>query len=158
VDNILEKLCAPDRDGNLPHNSSPKDKQIHAHGLISILKQLHDDLDAAVFDAYGWPQSLTDDQLLEKLVALNHQRAAEEKQGIIKYLRPDFQNPTGATKQTQSTFLDTTARTKSPGIAIPAAPNTKKPPFPKYHPDQTKALRDLLADAPPTGLTPADFS
>ena len=46
---------------------------------------------AAVFDAYAWPQTLTDDQLLEKLVALNHQRAAEESRGLIKYLRPDFQ-------------------------------------------------------------------
>ncbi len=72
---------------------SPKDKQIHDHGLVSILKQLHDDLDAAVFDAYGWPQDLTDDQLLEKLVALNHQRAEEEKRGIVKYLRPEFQKP-----------------------------------------------------------------
>ena len=59
--------------------------------LISILLQLHDELDAAVFDAYGWPRDLTDEQLLEKLVALNHERAEEEKRGIIRYLRPEFQ-------------------------------------------------------------------
>lgn len=59
------------------------------HGLISILKQLYDDLDAVVFDAYSWPSTLTDDQLLEKLVVLNHQPPAE-KQGIIKCLRPEF--------------------------------------------------------------------
>jgi hypothetical protein len=57
------------------------------------LKQLCEHLDAAVFEGYGWPKDLTDDQLLEKLVSLNHQRAQEEKQGIIKYLRPDFQIP-----------------------------------------------------------------
>jgi len=89
--NILEKLRAADRGEISAAQFSPKDKQIHDRGLISILKQLHDDLDAAVFDAYGWPATLTDDQLLEKLVALNHQRAAEERKGIIKYLRPEFQ-------------------------------------------------------------------
>jgi hypothetical protein len=77
----------------VPSCLSPKEKTIHEHGLISVLKQIHDDLDAAVFDAYGWPPDLTDDQLLENLVALNHQRAEEEKRGIIKYLRPEFQKP-----------------------------------------------------------------
>jgi hypothetical protein len=72
---------------------SPKEKQIHDRALLSILRQLHDDLDTAVFAAYGWPPSLTDDQLLQNLVSLNHQRAAEEKTGTIRYLRPDFQNP-----------------------------------------------------------------
>src|SRR5690606_26747436 len=32
-----------------------KEKTIHEQGLVSILKQLHDDLDAAVAEAYGWP-------------------------------------------------------------------------------------------------------
>jgi hypothetical protein len=32
-------------------------------------------------------------QLLTRLVALNHERAAEEKRGLIRWLRPDFQAP-----------------------------------------------------------------
>jgi hypothetical protein len=28
------------------------------------LKQIHDELDAAVFDAYGWPSDRTDEQTL----------------------------------------------------------------------------------------------
>ena len=56
-----------------------------------MLKQLHDDLDAAVFAAYGWPATLTDAEILERLVALNAERAAEEKRGIIHWLRPDYQ-------------------------------------------------------------------
>jgi len=91
--NVFDKLRAIDKGTMSPAEFSPKDKQIHDCGLVSILKQLHDDLDAAVFDAYGWPKDRTDDQLLEKLVALNHQRAEEEKRGITKYLRPDFQKP-----------------------------------------------------------------
>jgi hypothetical protein len=39
----------------------------------------HRRLDAAVFAAYNWDPALTDDQLLEKLLALNLERAAAEQ-------------------------------------------------------------------------------
>ena len=45
--NVLEKLRADE-----PLNA--KDKLIHDQGLVSLLQQLHDDLDEAVFAAYGW--------------------------------------------------------------------------------------------------------
>ena len=38
----------------------------------------HQKLDAAVAAAYGWPADLSDEQILEKLLALNLERAAEE--------------------------------------------------------------------------------
>jgi hypothetical protein len=38
----------------------------------------HKKLDAAVAAAYGWPADLSDDQILERLLALNLERAAEE--------------------------------------------------------------------------------
>ena len=38
----------------------------------------HKKLDAAVAAAYGWPADLTDEQILEKLLALNLERAVEE--------------------------------------------------------------------------------
>ena len=38
----------------------------------------HKKLDAAVAAAYGWPADLTDDQILERLLALNLERAAGE--------------------------------------------------------------------------------
>ncbi|MDX9710873.1 MAG: hypothetical protein RBT64_15120, partial [Trichloromonas sp.] len=69
---------------------------IHEQGLVSILKQLHDELDAAVAEAYGWPVDLADEALLEKLVDLNRQRAREEEQGLVRWLRPDYQNPAGS--------------------------------------------------------------
>jgi hypothetical protein len=52
---------------------------------------MHDDLDAAVSAAYGWPASLTDAEILERLVALNAERAAEEARGVIHWLRPEYQ-------------------------------------------------------------------
>lgn len=58
-----------------------------------------------MFDAYGWPHNLTDEEILERLVALNHERAEEEKQGLIRWLRPEFQNPARG-KQAVQTELE----------------------------------------------------
>lgn len=38
----------------------------------------HKKLDAAVAAAYGWPADLADEPILERLLALNLERAAEE--------------------------------------------------------------------------------
>ena len=105
-----------------------------------MLKQIHEDLDAAVLEAYGWQdlgrdlfpkgpragerewsdlkafpfsppapgrvgnaslpiadilarggsdEESLEQQLLTRLVAINHDRAAEEKRGLIRWLRPD---------------------------------------------------------------------
>jgi hypothetical protein len=102
--NVLEKLRRRRREESQtsgPENSESRDlvsceltakeKLIHDQGLVSVLKQLHDDLDAAVFAAYGWPATLTDAEILERFVALNAERAAEEKRGIIHWLRPEYQ-------------------------------------------------------------------
>ena len=45
--NVLAKLRAEE-----PLNS--KEQVIHEQGLVSVFQQIHDDLDVAVFDAYGW--------------------------------------------------------------------------------------------------------
>jgi hypothetical protein len=58
-------------------------------------RQIHDDLDAAVAEAYVWPANPPDEEILRRLVALNAERAEEEKRGLIRWLRPEFQNPTG---------------------------------------------------------------
>jgi type II restriction/modification system DNA methylase subunit YeeA len=42
----------------------------------SWLVDAHRALDEAVFAAYGWPPTLTDAEVLERLLALNHERAA----------------------------------------------------------------------------------
>ena len=36
-----------------------------------------------------------ENEFLERLVALNHERAEEEANGKIRWLRPEFQNPDG---------------------------------------------------------------
>lgn len=60
-----------------------------------IVRDLHDRLDRAVADAYGWPADLGADEIVARLVALNAERAAEEAAGHVRWLRPDYQNPGG---------------------------------------------------------------
>ena len=50
----------------------------------------HQKLDAAVAAAYGFPADLTDEQVLEKLLALNLERAAEEAK-VAKVKKPKAQ-------------------------------------------------------------------
>ena len=133
--NVLEKLRA-----NQP--LTDKDKHIHDKGLVSILKQLHDDLDAAVFAAYGWPASLTDADILTRLVALNAARAAEEKQGIIHWLRPEYQHPQAASA-TQGA-MDLPAA--NPQSAIPN-PQSKTP-WPKPLAERIQLIEAALRQAP----------
>lgn len=70
-----------------------KEKTQHTQGLVGVLRELHDELDAAVLAAYGLPATASTDDILAHLVQLNTQRAAEEAQGRVRWLRPGFQNP-----------------------------------------------------------------
>jgi hypothetical protein len=87
---------------------TPKQRVLHEQGLITVLRQLHDELDAAVAEAYKWEGenvqrstfnaqrlSLNDEEILTRLVELNKQRADEEARGQIRYLRPAYQHPFG---------------------------------------------------------------
>ena len=133
--NVLEKL----RSGEA---LTAKDKIIHEHGLVSVLKKLHDDLDAAVFEAYGWPHDLTDEQILEKLVALNKERAEEEKRGLIRWLRPEFQNPTGQSAAMKQVELPADEEADDDAPAPIAAPSAAA--WPKKMSAQLQAVRDLV--------------
>ncbi len=101
---------------------------------------IHDDLDAAVFEAYGWPATLTDEEILERLVALNAERAAEEARGLVRWLRPEFQNPTGRQAASQGTLIEEVAE---PG---PKASKAKAP-WPKSLAEQAQAVRAALVAA-----------
>jgi len=139
--NVLEKL----RSGEA---LTAKDKVIHEQGLVSVLKTIHDDLDAAVFEAYGWPTTLTDDEILERLVALNKERADEESRGLVRWLRPDFQAPKGtASVAKQETLPGAEPEPAEDDEAPPPARASKPPtaaPWPKKLPEQIAAVRDFV--------------
>ena len=84
--NVLEAL----RQGRA---LTAKEKTIHEQGLVAVLRELHDELDATVLQAYGLQAGQTTDALLTHLVALNASRAAEEKNGHIRWAAPRPSKP-----------------------------------------------------------------
>jgi type II restriction/modification system DNA methylase subunit YeeA len=62
------------------------------------LANAHAKLDAAVAQAYGFPVDLTDEQILERLLALNQQRAVDEKPATKK-------QPRGSRAKTDEEFV-----------------------------------------------------
>ena len=115
---------------------------IHEQGLVSILQQLHDELDEAVFAAYGWSPALSDEEILEKLVALNKARAEEEAQGQIRYLRPDYQNPEYAAASPAVGAVGCRVCQEAPTV-VTVEPQA----WPKALPKQVQAIRQLLVAA-----------
>ena len=159
--NVLEKL----RSGE---PLSAKERVIHEDGLVSVLRQIHDELDAAVLDAYGWPDLLPllrvahgndapgegqtrddakrsfDDAVLQRLVALNAERAAEEARGVVRWLRPEFQNPQAApTQTTLGTGQDDDALEEAGPVLM-----AKQQPWPKDAVAQVRAVADVLSISP----------
>ncbi|HNO87578.1 MAG TPA: class I SAM-dependent DNA methyltransferase, partial [Rhodocyclaceae bacterium] len=138
--NVLEKLRA-----NEPLTT--KERTIHEQGLVAVLKQVHDDLDAAVLEAYGWSDLAPGDTeaLLERLVALNAERRREEAAGTIRWLRPEFQNPQGA-RGTVAMDLDADLG-EAPAAKPAKAPHARHP-WPSTLPEQVRAVADALAATP----------
>ena len=56
------------------------------NGRPSWLAEAHRKLDASVFAAYGWPVTLADAELLERLLALNHARTAASQELAVAAL------------------------------------------------------------------------
>jgi hypothetical protein len=134
--NVLEKLRA-----NEPLDAD--EEAIKKKGLILILKELHEKLDRLVFQAYGWPETLLDEEILARLVALNHERAEEERRGIVRWLRPDYQIPRFA-KDTEKRA----AKGEQLEVALEVAePSARKPSFPSEAVAQTAAVFAALAAA-----------
>jgi hypothetical protein len=129
--NVLEELRAGEP-------LSAASQMIHDRGLISVLRDLHDDIDHAVAEAYGWPADLSTEDMLFRLVELNAARAAEERAGLIRWLRPEFQK-TGAAQA---------------GLGVEIAEEDLKParaerlPWPPSLPERVRAVRDYLMQTP----------
>ncbi len=127
--NVLEKLRAGE-------TIEGKDREIYDQGLIGILKDLHNQIDATVVEAYGWPLDLSDEDILFRLVALNQERAEEEARGHIRWLRPDYQNPSG----------QQSIRGRQTELDVGPATKVEKAPWPKTLPDQIAAVRGALTE------------
>jgi hypothetical protein len=116
---------------------STKDRTVYEDGLVGILKELHDKLDAAVAEAYGWPADLSTDEILHRLVDLNAERAAEEARGLVRWLRPEYQAKGEAAPQAIQGELDVDE--EAPAL-VPAELHT----WPAELPAQAAVLSSVL--------------
>lgn len=132
--NVLERLHASER-------LTDREQRVHDQGLVSVLRQLHEDLDAAVFAAYDWPVTLTDGEILERLVALNVERAKEEASGVIRWLRPEYQNPSGG-QETQAPLALQSASDPGERRGVKGG---RKLPWPKTLSERVKAVSTALS-------------
>ena len=162
--NVLERVRELENGCDVPPLSA-KERDIHEAGLVSVLKDIHDDIDRAVFEAYGWAdlipllvgkpgatapsphktpeQEGAEEELLARLVALNRERAAEERRGVVRWLRPDYQVPKLGHKvrqpeEAEQVEADLTVTEHTDG----------KPAWPRDALDRIRIVREMLGRAP----------
>jgi len=135
--NVLEKLRAGEK-------LDAQEEAIKTNGLVLILKEHHEKLDALVAEAYGWPENLSDDEILAKLVALNAERATEEKRGLVRWLRPDYQRARAGVAPEQRAE-EAEEQLEAP-LVIEAA-KARKPAFPASDLERTAAVFAALTEA-----------
>ena len=135
--NVLEKLRAG-------QTLTDEDEVIKTKGLVLVLRELHDRLDSLVAEAYGWPTDLSDDEILARLVALNAERVAEEKRGLVRWLRPDYQRPRAGLVDTHAA-AEAEAQTVAPLIV--EAGKVQKPTFPTGDLERAAAVFAALLEA-----------
>lgn len=138
--NVLEAL----REGRALTDA---ERDMHDRGLVTLIRQHHDAIDALVAEAYGWPADLSDEEILTRLVALNKERAAEEARGLIRWLRPEYQAPDYKAPVTQTLDLGETAAALPDNVI----------PWPGSLPEQVSAVQSILTAAA-TPLAPQDVA
>lgn len=158
--NVLERVR--ELEAGIGDPISPAEKSVYDAALIGILKEIHDDIDCATLEAYGWSdlapalvgkvgatlpsphkspeQEAAEEELLARLVALNIERREEEQAGHVRWLRPDY--------QIRKLGHKVKAETKDMDVAPVLVDDA--PAWPKDGLDQIKVVRELLArsDAP----------
>jgi hypothetical protein len=134
--NVVDKL----RSGEA---LTPKERVIHEAAACGILRDMHDELDALVAEAYGWPWPMEKEEILERLVALHDERVAEEKRGVIRWLRPEYQIPRFAPGHVAELNLP------APEVVEGVAP-TALVQWPSTAVEQLAALQALVGRAPLT--------
>jgi len=153
--NLLERVRELDAGIGEPLTDSERD--VYDAALIGMLKEIHDDIDRATLEAYGWSdlapalvgkvgatlpsphktpeQEAAEEELLSRLVALNIERREEERTGKVRWLRPEYQIPKLGHK--------VKAETKDMDVAPVIIDDA--PAWPKDGLDQIKVVREVLA-------------
>ena len=142
--NVVEKLRSGEK-------LTDKERAVHEIAACGVLRDLHDELDRLVAQAYGWPWPMQREEVLERLVALHDERVEEEKRGIVRWLRPEYQVPR----------FGGAAPAAEPELELPETPAeqvvkvAEARPWPAGAIDQIAAAKAHVAAAP---ATPAEVA
>lgn len=140
--NVVEKL----RSGAV---LTPRERTLHELAACGVLRDLHDELDALVAAAYGWPWPMAREEILERLVALHDERVEEEQRGVVRWLRPDYQIPRfGGGASAPPPALD--LHDESGDQSNPTPPGSVARAWPDTAVEQLSALGALLSAGPVT--------
>ncbi|GHF32392.1 hypothetical protein GCM10017781_06310 [Deinococcus metalli] len=110
-----------------------KEQRVLMDGAVTVLRDYHDELDALVQAEYGWEGALSAQDILARLTALNAARAQEERQGVVRYLRPAYQDPKGRV-----------ARTLGMDIAPPPTVASTQRRYPQTLAERASVIREVL--------------
>ena len=78
---------------------------------------------------------MTADEILQRVVALNAERRGEEQRGLVRWLRPEYQQPEARAVQ---------AALGLPEQAAVASPPARRSPWPQGLADQVRVVKDVL--------------
>lgn len=165
--NVLERIRELDAQADVPPLTDAE-RDIHEAGLISVLKDIHDEIDRATFEAYGWSdlaarlvgrpgatmpsphksadQEAAEEELLSRLVALNVERQAEEVRGQVRWLRPDYQIAKLGHKVAHPEQM------RQDEAELIVVPVSEKPKWPTDVFEQVRIVKDVLSRAPAPAL------
>ena len=103
--------------------------------------------------AYGWPWPMEREEVLERLVALHDERVEEEKRGIVRWLRPEYQVPRfgGAAPRRRRARAGAARSRRAKEVAQVA----ERQPWPAGAIDQIGAAKAAVSTAP---ATPAEVA
>ncbi|MGX1790549.1 class I SAM-dependent DNA methyltransferase [Bosea sp. NPDC055332] len=118
---------------------SAAEADIRDRGLVLILNEHHEAIDAAVAAAYGLPADAGDETILAMLVALNRDRTREEERGTARWLRPDYQRPRFGREAAVGEQIEAAEL-----LSLPA-PGGAKPVFPTQPVERVAAVLAILA-------------
>ncbi len=141
--NVVEKM----RSGE---PLTAKERVIHEIAACGLLKDIHDRLDTAVAEAYGWPWPMPVEEILKRLVALHNERVVEEKRGLVRWLRPDYQLPRFSAVEPAASFafedaVATKGKKSTKKAVLPAPPTAA---WPETAVAQISAISTLLSLRP----------
>ena len=112
---------------------------------VVILRELHDEIDRLIAEAYGWPEGLAEVEMIAALTGLNRVREVEEARGRVCWVRPAFQSDRAPASPKPLDHPDLRPHQ-------PTGPASRRPAFPKDRYEQPLVIQaSLVRELGPVG-------